>query len=168
MKKTILLRKAINERTVYAIGAQDPFYARIVEKAGFDAIYLGSYALEARFLGRPDLEYLTKIEWSMIAANIARAIDIPIIADGEQGFGNAIHVIDTVRRFEQAGVAGIHIDDQLMPGICPFLPSTPLNRLISTEEMCGKIKAAVEARGDPDFLIIVAYYIRPRILFSLF
>ena len=154
VKKTTMLRKIMDKKTVNAIGAQDVFSARIVERTGFDAVYLSGFTSEGSFLGRPDIGLMTETERLMIARNMANAVDIPLIVDAEEGYGNAIHVMDAVQRFEEAGAAAMHIDDEVIPCRCPFLTNIPENKLIPTEVMCGKIRAAVEARNDPDFLII--------------
>jgi 2-methylisocitrate lyase-like PEP mutase family enzyme len=88
-----------------------------------------------------------------MARNISKAVDIPVVCDAEEGWGNAINVMEAVRDFEAVGVAAIHLDDEQLPSKCPFLPGIPRNQLISTDEMCGKIEAAVDARQDPDFQI---------------
>jgi 2-methylisocitrate lyase-like PEP mutase family enzyme len=144
-----------NREMVVAIGAHDALSARLVEQAGFNAIYIGSYATEATFLGKPDLALMSKTERLMIARNIVKAVNVPVIADMEEGYGNAISVMDAVRDFEAVGLAGVHLDDEVLPSKCPFLPNIPRNQLISVDEMCGKIKAALEARQDPNFKIIV-------------
>ena len=154
MKATTKLREKINSgSTVASIGAIDGFSARLVERAGFDSVYIGSYATEAAMFGQPDLALMTKTERLWIARNVAKAVEIPVICDAEEGWGTAINVMDAVRDFEAAGVAGIHLDDEQLPSKCPFLPNVPRNQLISTDEMCGKIEAAVAAREDPDFFI---------------
>ena len=144
-----------NREMVVAIGAHDALSARLVEQAGFNAIYIGSYATEATFLGKPDLALMSKTERLMIARNIVKAVNVPVIADMEEGYGNAISVMDAVRDFEAVGLAGVHLDDEALPSKCPFLPNIPRNQLIAVDEMCGKIKAALEARQDPNFKIIV-------------
>ncbi len=141
-------------QTVVAIGAYDAFSALMVERAGFDAVYIGSYATEASFLGRPDLMLMTKTERLLIARNVVKPVNIPVIADAEEGYGNAVSVMETVQDFEAAGVAGIHLDDEEIPSKCPFIEGISRTQLISTDEMCGKIEAAVRARQDPDFVII--------------
>lgn len=151
---SVLREKMSSPNIVVAIGAYDAFSAVLIEKVGFDAVYVGSYATEAAMLGRPDLALMSKTERLWIARNVAKAVDIPVIVDAEEGYGNAISVMDTVRDFEATGVAGIHLDDETLPSKCPFLPGIPHNQLISTDEMCGKIEAAVGARNDSDFLII--------------
>ncbi|NJD03851.1 MAG: isocitrate lyase/PEP mutase family protein [Ruminiclostridium sp.] len=156
---TIKMKIKINEimekgKTITAIGAYDAFSALMVEQAGFDAVYVGSYSTEASFLGRPDLALMSRNDRLSVARNIVKVVDIPVIVDAEEGFGNAINLMDAVKDFESSGAAGIHIDDEVMPSKCPFVPGIPLNNLISVDEMCGKIQAAVKARNDPDFLII--------------
>ncbi len=155
MKPTARLRDKINSgQTVTSIGAIDGFSARLVQQAGFDSVYIGSYATEASMFGKPDLAMMSKTDRLWMARNIAKAVDIPVICDAEEGWGTAINVMDAVQDFEAAGVAGIHLDDEQLPSKCPFLPNIPRNQLISTDEMCGKIEAAHEARQDPDFMII--------------
>src|SRR4051812_30343870 len=96
-------------KTVVAIGAHDALSARLVEQAGFDAVYVGSYATEATALGGPDLALMSKTDRLTISRNIVKATSIPIIVDMEEGYGNAINVMDAIRDFEAAGVAGIHL-----------------------------------------------------------
>jgi 2-methylisocitrate lyase-like PEP mutase family enzyme len=155
MKRTGAIRREIEAgRLVVAIGAHDALSARLVERAGFEAIYVGSYATEAAFLGGPDLALMTKTERLAIARNVVKATSIPVIVDIEEGYGTAISVRDAVRDFEAAGVSAVHLDDQRLPSKCPFLPGIPANTLVSTEEMCGKIRAACEAREDPNLMIL--------------
>lgn len=137
-----------------AIGAHDALSARLVERAGFNAIYVGSYATEASFLGGPDLALMSKGDRLLIARNIVKATTVPVIVDAEEGYGNAINVMDAVRDFEAAGVAAIHLDDERLPSKCPFLPGIPRNDLVSVEEFAGKIRAARDARENSDFMII--------------
>ena len=155
MKSTAVLQGMIdNGEMVVAIGAHDALSAVLVERAGFNAVYVGSYATEATFHGKPDLALMSKTERVMICRSIAKAVTVPVIADMEEGYGTAISVMDSVRDFEAAGLAGVHIDDEDLPSKCPFLPGIPRNQLISVEEMCGKIRAAIDARSDPNFQII--------------
>jgi 2-methylisocitrate lyase-like PEP mutase family enzyme len=155
MKATLKLQNMIaNGEMVVAIGAHDALSAVLVERAGFNAVYVGSYATEATFLGKPDLALMSKTERLMICRNIAKAVTVPVIADMEEGYGTAISVMDAIRDFEAVGLAGVHIDDEDLPSKCPFLPGIPRNQLISVDEMCGKIRAATDARLDPNFKII--------------
>lgn len=149
------LRQHIEDgRLVVAIGAHDALSGRLVEQAGFEAVYIGSYATEATLLGGPDLALMTRSERVLIARNVVKATSIPVVVDIEEGWGNAISVMDTVREFESAGVAAMHLDDEQMPSKCPFLPGIPGNQLITIEEMSGKIRAARDAREDPATMII--------------
>ena len=154
MKPSRAVRLAMeNGEMLVAIGAQDALSATLVERAGFNAVYVGSYATEATFLGQPDLGLMSKSERVLLCHHITKAVSVPVIADMEEGYGNAISVANSIRDFERAGVAGVHIDDQQLPAKCPFLPVPP-NQLISVDEMCGKIRAACDARSDPDLLLI--------------
>jgi 2-methylisocitrate lyase-like PEP mutase family enzyme len=155
VNRSAILRQRIEagELTV-AIGAHDALSARLVERAGFDAVYVGSYATEAAFLGGPDLALMSKSDRLLIARNIVKAVSTPVIVDIEEGYGNAINVMDAVRDFEAAGVAAVHLDDEQLPSKCPFLPGIPGNDLVSTEEFTGKIRAARDARENPEFMII--------------
>ena len=153
MKASELLRQHIEEnRLVVAIGAHDGLSGRLVERAGFEAIYIGSYATEATLLGGPDLALMDRSARLLIARNIVKATSIPVVVDIEEGWGNAISVMDTVRDFEAAGVAAMHLDDEDMPSKCPFLPGIPGNSLISTDEMAGKIgpRSTRGRSGDDD------------------
>ena len=155
MKTTTQLRNMMRSgRTAVAIGAYDAFSALMVERAGFDAVYVGSYSTEAAFLGKPDLMLMSKAERLWIVRNVAKAVSVPVIADAEEGYGNAVSVMETVRDFEATGVAGIHLDDEQIPSKCPFIEGISRTQLIETDEMCGKIEAAIHARQDPDFVII--------------
>jgi 2-methylisocitrate lyase-like PEP mutase family enzyme len=155
MKRSEQLRQHIEEgRLVVAIGAHDALSGRLVERAGFEAIYIGSYATEATLLGGPDLALMDRSARLLIARNVVKATSVPVVVDIEEGWGNAIAVMDTVRDFEAAGVAAMHLDDEDMPSKCPFLPGIRGNPLISVDEMKGKIRAAVDAREDPSTLII--------------
>ena len=155
MKPTTALReKMTSGKTVTSIGAIDAFSARLVEQVGFDSVYIGSFATEASMFGKPDLAMMSKNDRLATARNIAKAVKIPVICDAEEGWGTAINVMEAVRDLEATGVAGLHLDDEQLPSKCPFLPGIPRNQLISTDEMCGKIEAAVEAREDPDFMVI--------------
>ena len=155
MSRSAVLRQSIEAgKLVVAIGAHDALSARLIERAGFDAIYVGSYSTEAAFLGGPDLALMSKTERLLITRNIVKATTVPVVVDIEEGYGNAINVMDAVRDFEAAGVSAVHLDDEKLPSKCPFLPGIPRNDLVSVEEMQGKIRAASDARENPDFMII--------------
>ncbi len=134
-----------------APGAYDALSARLVEQAGFVVVYMTGFGSTASLIGRPDVGLLTGTEMVDNARRIAAAVDLPVIADADTGYGNAINVVRTVQAYEQAGVAGIHLEDQVMPKKCGHMSG---KAVIPAEEMVGKIRAAGEARRDPDFVLI--------------
>jgi carboxyvinyl-carboxyphosphonate phosphorylmutase len=134
-----------------APGAYDALSARLVEQAGFDAVYMTGFGTTAGLLGRPDVGLLTGTEMADNARRLVAAVDVPVIADGDTGYGNAINVLRTVQTYEQAGVAAIQLEDQVTPKKCGHMAG---KEIVPLAEMLGKIRAATEARRDPDFLII--------------
>ena len=137
--------------TLVAPGAYDALSARLVEQAGFDVVYMTGFGTTASLVGRPDVGLLTGTEMVDNARRIVAAVDVPVIADADTGYGNALNVVRTVQLHEQAGVAGIHLEDQVLPKKCGHMSG---KAVIGVEEMVGKIRAAVAARHDPDFLLI--------------
>jgi methylisocitrate lyase len=148
--KTRRLRELIDKQTVMLPGAFNALTAIQIERAGFGAVYVSGAALSAA-RGLPDLGLLTMTEVLADASTIAHAVSIPALADVDTGFGPAMTVMRTVREFEQAGVAGIQLEDQDNPKKCGHLSG---KRLLAPQEMVGKILAATEARRDKDFLIV--------------
>ena len=136
---------------VLAPGCYDALGARLIEEAGFDAAYMTGFGSAASRLGRPDVGLITLTEMVDNARRIAACLEIPVIADADTGYGNAINVIRTVQEYEAAGVAAIHIEDQVMPKRCGHMEG---KQLIAASEMAAKVAAAVAARRSPDFLII--------------
>src|ERR1700756_909069 len=136
---------------VLAPGCYDALGARLVEEAGFSAAYMTGFGSAASRLGRPDVGLMTLSEMVDNARRIAQAVDIPVIADADTGYGNLINVIRTVREYEAAGVSAIHIEDQVQPKKCGHMDG---KHVIGAKEMAAKIAAAVAARRSPDFLII--------------
>ncbi|MFC5948163.1 oxaloacetate decarboxylase [Pseudonocardia lutea] len=134
-----------------APGAYDALSARLVEQAGFDAVYMTGFGTTAGLLGRPDVGLLTGTEMADNARRLVAAVDVPVIADGDTGYGNAINVLRTVQTYEQAGVAAIQLEDQVTPKKCGHMSG---KEIVPLPEMLGKIRAATEARRDPEFLII--------------
>lgn len=152
MNKGKKLRELLAAKEILvAPGAHDALTAKIIEKTGFSAVYMTGYGQAASHLGTPDVGLLTMTEMLARANNFASAVDIPVIADGDTGFGNAVNVMRTVRQYEMAGVAAIQLEDQVAPKKCGHMTG---RQVIPMEEMVGKIKAAVEARQNPDFVII--------------
>lgn len=132
-------------------GVGNPMQAIIVEKVGFDYAYMSGYGTSLAILGLPDVGLITEGEMVTNARNIVKAVDIPVIADADNGFGNAINMIRTVRDYEEVGVAGIHVEDQIAPKRCGHLAG---KEVIAVDEAVGKIRAAVDAKKDEDFIII--------------
>ncbi len=138
-------------QTIVAPGAFDPLSARLVEEAGFPAVYMTGFGTSAALIGRPDVGLLTMTEMVDNAGRIAACVDIPVIADADTGYGNPLNVIRTVGAYEAAGVAGIHIEDQVAPTTCGHMHST---RVRPAQEMAANGRAAAEARTQPEFVII--------------
>lgn len=138
------------EATLLAPGAINPMFARLVEQAGFDAVYMTGGGTSLAF-GHPDVGLLTMTEMVDAAARIVEAVNIPVISDADTGYGNAVNVWRTVREFERAGVAAIHLEDQEFPKKCGHLGG---KALIDPEEMAMKVRAACAARRDGDMVII--------------
>jgi len=134
-----------------APGAYDALSALLVEQAGFDVVYMTGFGTTASLIGRPDVGLLSAAEMVDNVRRIVSAVDVPVIADADTGYGNAINVVRTVQLYEQAGVAGIQLEDQVMPKKCGHMSG---KALIGTDEMVGKLQAAVAARTDPDLVII--------------
>jgi len=144
--------RLLNEKEpILAPGAYDALSARLIEEAGFKAVYMTGFGTSASMIGRPDVGLLTMTEMVENARRIVQAVDIPVIADADTGYGNPINVIRTVKEYENAGVVAIHIEDQVSPKKCGHMEG---KEVIPAEEMVEKIKAAVDARSSPDFKII--------------
>jgi 2-methylisocitrate lyase-like PEP mutase family enzyme len=138
------------DRLLVAPGCFDGLSARLVEEAGFEAAYLSGGAV-ARSMGIPDIGLVTMSEVIERAAQVVAAVKIPIIADADTGYGNAVNLVRSVREFERTGVAAIHIEDQITPKRCGHLDG---KEVIPLAEMENKLHAALTNRNDPDFLII--------------
>ncbi len=134
-----------------APGAYDALSARLIEQGGFHAVYMSGFGTTASLIGRPDVGLLSGTEMVDNARRIVSAVDVPVIADADTGYGNAINVVRTVQLFEQAGVSAIQLEDQVMPKKCGHMGGKVL---IGADEMVGKLRAAVAARRDPDLMII--------------
>ncbi len=148
MKK---IKELIKENIVVMPGAFNAISAKLVEKAGFKAVYISGAGLANGVAAMPDLGLLTMTEVLAQSKYIIDAVDIPCIIDGDTGFGEAINVMMMIKEMESLGAGGVHIEDQEMPKKCGHLAG---KSLVSPEAMAVKIAAAVEARTDPDFLII--------------
>lgn len=145
------LRELIAQGAVMMPGVPNAAMARQVERAGFDAVYISGAGMANATAGLPDIGLLTLTEVAQLAGYIANAVKIPAIVDADTGFGGAENVARTIRELERAGLAGCHIEDQEFPKRCGHLAG---KELVDADEMTGKISAAVQARHDPDFLIV--------------
>jgi methylisocitrate lyase len=155
MKKTehvtTAFQQLIAKGTVMMPGVPNAAMARQVERTGFDAVYISGAGMANATAGVPDIGLLTLTEVVRLAGYVARAVKIPAIVDADTGFGGAENVARTIQELEKAGLAGCHIEDQEFPKRCGHLAG---KSIVDVEEMVGKIKAAVAARRDPDFMII--------------
>jgi methylisocitrate lyase len=145
------LRELIAQGAVMMPGVPNAAMGRQVERAGFEAVYISGAGMANATAGVPDIGLLTSTEVAQLAGYIANAVTIPAIVDADTGFGGAENVARTIRQLEQAGLAGCHIEDQEFPKRCGHLAG---KEVVDVDEMVGKIKAAVAARRDQDFLII--------------
>ena len=152
MKPTTRLRNMLNEPgIIVAPGAYDCLTAKIIEREGFPAVYMTGAGTSVSRLGMPDLGLASVSEMVANAEAIAGAVDVPLIADADTGYGGTLNVRRSIRQYERAGVAGVHIEDQESPKRCGHLDD---KRVVSTEEMVRRVRAAVDARTDDDFVII--------------
>ena len=145
------LRRAWADRPIMIPGAFNALTARLAERLGFAAVYLSGGALSAGWAGLPDVGLLSQTEFAEQAAVLARATMLPVLCDADTGFGEPMNVERTVRLYEQTGAAGLHLEDQVMPKRCGHLSG---KGLIPTEAMAAKVRAAVAARSDPDFVVV--------------
>jgi 2,3-dimethylmalate lyase len=152
MKKTTLFKKHLLAEEILAIPvAHDPLCAKIIERAGFKTVGCGGYATSAALLGAPDIELLTMTEMVEAVERIADAVDLPVWADGDDGHGNVTNVARTVKLFEKAGAVSLMLEDQSFPKRCGHMSG---KHVIPIDEFVAKIRAAVDARTDPDFTIL--------------
>lgn len=152
MQKNARLRQLIERPEILvAPGAYDAYIARCIDAAGFEAVYMTGAGVSHSRLGMPDLGLLTFNEMLDQASRIADVVDIPLIADADTGYGNALNVIRTVKAYERADISGCHIEDQVTPKRCGHFDD---KRVIPLNEMLGKLKAALDTRIDANFVII--------------
>ena len=151
-EKRKAFRKRIEEKQIIiAPGIYDAFTAKLAEHVGFEALYITGAGIAAGLLGVPDIGLVTMTEQLEQARRIVGATELPVICDADTGYGNPLNVLRTVKEFEKAGICAIHLEDQVMPKKCGHLDG---KKVISTEEMVNKLKAALDARVDSNFLII--------------
>lgn len=136
---------------IRSLGAHDAFSAKLVEAAGLETVFIGGFGTSASMLGLPDVGFLTLTEMADAVRRMAQAVKIPVVADGDTGHGDLHNVVRTVREFERAGAAGILLEDQVTPKRCGHFQG---KHVIPADEMVLKLRAALDARRDPDFVII--------------
>jgi len=153
MRVTTRLRELLaGPDLLVAPGAYDALSARLIAQAGFSAVYMTGFGTAASALGQPDVGLLTMSEMVNRAAALAAVVgDLPLISDADTGYGNPINIRRTICEYERAGVAAVHIEDQVWPKKCGHMEG---KQVIPMDEMVQKIRAAVDARQDPDFVII--------------
>ena len=153
MRATTKFRRLLQQPgLIMAPGAYDCLTARLIQQAGFPAVYMTGAGTSVARLGYPDLALATLSEMQESAAALAAAVEIPVIADADTGYGGILNVRRTVRQYERSGVAALHLEDQDFPKRCGHLDD---KRVIPVDDMVQKIHAAVDARTDDDFTIIV-------------
>lgn len=151
MRTTTRLRHLLaGSELIVAPFVFDAFQAKLVERTGFPAAYMTGFGT-ALARGYPDVGLVTQTEMAANARSIASAVDIPVICDADTGYGNALNVIRTVREYEAAGAAALHLEDQVFPKKCGFMRG---KQVVPMEEHVAKVRAALDARTDPDFVII--------------
>jgi phosphoenolpyruvate phosphomutase len=154
MQKARRLRELLQRPgAVAAVGAHDALSARLIERAGFDAVWASGFAISAAQFALPDANILTMTENLEVIRHINQATALPVIADCDNGYGNAVNVIRTVTEYENAGIAAICLEDNIFPKRCSFYAGVQ-RELVSIEEHCGKLRAAKRAQQDSDFMVI--------------
>jgi methylisocitrate lyase len=144
--------RVVNQKTVWSAGAYDALSARFIQGAGFDAVMTSGFGVSASHLGLPDAELYTMSENLAVVRNVTNVVDIPVIADIDTAYGNAINAMRTVREFEATGVSAVIMEDQVSPKRCPICVGGV--EVVALEEAVGKIRAAAAARTNPNMLII--------------
>lgn len=145
------LRDAIEQATIQVPGAPNALVARMIEQAGYDAMYLSGAAFSAGVLGLPDVGLFTLTELVQQTTFLTRGVSLPLIVDADTGFGETVNVERTVIELEAAGAAAIQLEDQVLPKRCGHLAG---KKLVTPKEMCDKLRAANDARLDPDLVLI--------------
>lgn len=154
MNKAKILRDLIQRQgPVLVVGAHDALSAKLIERSGFDAIWASGFGISAAQKCLPDANYMTMTENLEVAKNMNEAVSIPVIADCDNGYGNALNVMRTVADYEKAGIAAISIEDNIFPKKCSFYPGFR-RELVPIEEMAGRIRAGKSTQKNPDFVLI--------------
>ena len=144
--------RLLSQKTVWVAGAYDALSAKLIELAGFEAVMTSGFGVSASFLGQPDAELYTMSENLTVVRNVANAVTVPVIADADTGYGNAINVMRTVREFEASGISALILEDQVAPKRCPICVGAV--EVLPLDEAVSKIEAAAAARRNPNLVII--------------
>jgi 2-methylisocitrate lyase-like PEP mutase family enzyme len=145
------IRELLAEDAILMPGVYDALTARIAARVGFDIVFISGYSVSATRLGEPDFGFLTQTEMADAARAVCRVSDAPVIVDADTGYGNALNVIRTVHDLQDAGAAGVFLEDQVWPKKCGHMAG---KRVVETEEHAAKIRAAADARGDRDLFVV--------------
>ena len=145
------IRELLARDTVLMPGVYDALTARIAARVGFDIVFISGYSVSAARLGEPDFGFLTQTEMADAARAVCRVSDAPVIVDADTGYGNALNVMRTVRDLQDAGAAGVFLEDQVWPKKCGHMAG---KRVVEAEEHAAKLRAAAEARGARDLFIV--------------
>jgi 2-methylisocitrate lyase-like PEP mutase family enzyme len=145
------IRDAVAGDTVLMPGVYDALTARIAARVGFDVVFISGYSVSAARLGEPDFGFLTQTEMTEAARSVCRVSEAPVIVDADTGYGNAINVLRTVHELQDAGAAGVFLEDQVWPKKCGHMAG---KRVVETDEHAAKIRAAVDARGERDLFVV--------------
>jgi methylisocitrate lyase len=145
------IRDLVAADTVLMPGVYDALTARIAARVGFDIVFISGYSVSAARLGEPDFGFLTQSEMTDAARAVTRVSDAPVIVDADTGYGNAVNVIRTVHDFQDAGAAGVFLEDQVWPKKCGHFQG---KQVVPTEEHAAKIRAAADARGERGLFIV--------------
>jgi methylisocitrate lyase len=145
------IRDLVARDTVLMPGVYDALTARIAARVGFDIVFISGYSVSAARLGEPDFGFLTGSEMAEAARTVCRVSRAPVIVDADTGYGNPLNVMRTVRDLQDAGAAGVFLEDQVWPKKCGHMAG---KRVVETDEHVAKLRAAVDARGDRDLFIV--------------
>jgi methylisocitrate lyase len=154
------IRDLVAADTVLMPGVYDAITARIAARLGFEIVFISGYSVSAARLGEPDFGFLTESEMADAARSVTRVSTAPVIVDADTGYGNAVNVMRTVRDFQDAGAAGVFLEDQVWPKKCGHFQG---KQVIATDEHAAKIRAAVDARGERDLFIVARTDARQRL-----
>jgi 2,3-dimethylmalate lyase len=145
------IRDAVAADAVLMPGVYDALTARIAARVGFDVVFISCYSVSAARLGEPDFGFLTQTEMTEAARSVCRVSEAPVIVDADTGYGNAVNVLRTVHELQDAGAAGVFLEDQVWPKKCGHMAG---KRVVESEEHAAKIRAAVDARGERDLFVV--------------